>query len=411
MSISTVKTGNREVQFKVYTLGNYLVLKGGEPLSAKSGRLGKTWELFIYLISQKGKNIPAETIHEVIWPEGDNSDPARSIKNSVHRLRKIIDNDGNKNGESIIVYSNGCYKWNNTLEHWLDVEVFEALCNEAHDLVDDNPQLAAQKYREALRLYNGDFLPEFTSNYWVTPLRNYYRQLFLRSVIELIGICKKAGRFSEVAKICEKTFLAEQYEEGLHLSYLEALLEEGKTAQARAHYQYVTSLFYREFGTKPSKDMQRLYRSMKADKVSAELTFSDIRDIMSERDKVDGAMLCDFNAFELICSLEKRRANRQGTPLFIATLTLTSPDFQLPPTEELFSAMEKLKKVFFSNLRKGDVFHQWNESQCVLLLSAMSQKQAESVLQRISRIFKKSFTKDLIVPQCTVYPLVFFKNH
>ena len=410
MGIDTASAGSKEGKIEIYTLGNFMVCKGGQPLSAKSRRLNKSWEFFLYLITYSGKNVPLEAIQEAIWPEGEHPDPMRSMKNIAHRLRKIIDSGEDQNGDSSIIYSNGCYRWNSAIAYWWDAENFETLCIEAHSLVKKNTQLAALKYQEALCLYRGDYLPEFTSSDWVIPVRNYYRQLFLRSVIELLEICKQARRHSEITKICEKTFLIEQFEEELHLSYMEALLEMGKTAQARAHYQYITSLLYREFGTKPSSAMQRLYRSMKSDRSRPELTFSDIRDMMSERDNIDGAMLCDADSFELICSLEKRRAKRQSTPLFIATLTLTGPDFQLPPTEELFAAMENLKQVFLSNLRKGDVFHQWNESQCVALLSAMNVEQAEGVLKRISKKLKNDFAKDLIVPRSTVYPLVSPEN-
>jgi len=328
----------------------------------------------------------------------------------VHRLRKIIDAALEQTGDSAVIYSNGCYSWNSGIDYWFDAKTFEALCNEAHELVEDNPQLAALKYHEALSLYHGDFLPEFSLNDWVIPVRNYYRQLFLRSVIELLEICKKAGQHSEITKICEKTFLIEQFEEELHLSYLEALLKEGKTAQARAHYQYITSLLYREFGTKPSNAMKRIYRSLKSDSSRSELTFSDIRDIMIERDRVDGAVLCDADTFDLLCSLEKRRAIRNGTPLFIATLTLTGLDFELPPTEDLYTSMANLKQIFMSNLRKGDIFHQWNESQYVVLLSALNAEQAEGAIKRIGHKFKKDSSKDVIIPRSTVYPLVSPEN-
>lgn len=407
MSTYTDDTGNKEAQFKIYTLGDYLVFKEGKQLLVKSSKIGKPWELFAYLISHPDKKIPAEIIHEDIWPGGENPDPVRRIKNSVHRLRKIIDNYEGKNGESTIIYSNGCYSLNRNVSCWLDILAFEDLCSKAYYLSNNNPSSAVKKFLEALSLYRGDFLPGLSLNDWVIPLRNYYRQLFVRSVIELIEIYKKANNFSEIAKICEKTFLVEQYEEALHLSYLEALIEQGKIAQARGHYQYITSLFYREFGTKPSNAMLRFYRSLKTKISRPELTFSDIRYILSERDNINGAMLCDLDTFELICSLEKRRAVRHSTLLFIATLTLTGPDFQLPPTEALFAAMEKLKEVFLYNLRKGDVFHQWNESQYVVLLSAMDQEHAEAVIKRISKKLDKGFTKNLIIPRSTIYPLVF----
>lgn len=359
----------------------------------------------MYLIARRGKMIPVDSIQEAIWPEGEYPDNERCIKNLVYRLRNKIDVDETRSRGSSVICSNGSYRWNRDISYWLDVEAFETLCIEAHNLVEREPELAAQKYQEAVCLYSGEYLPEFTSSEWIIPIRNYYHQLFLRSVIELLELHREARQYSEIRKICEKIFLIERFDEVLHLRYLEALLKEGKTAQASAHYQYITSLLYREFGVKPSSAMKQIYRSIKSNRDKPELNFSDIRELMSDRESTDGAMFCDADSFDLFCNLEKRRAKREGTYLFIASLTLTGHDFQMPPTAELFAAMEELKQALFGNMRKGDVFSQWNESQFVILLSTMSLEQAETILQRIRKEFKTVLPKGMIIPRSTVYPI------
>lgn len=390
---------------EIYTLGQFSVCCGSQLISAESGRLGKLWEFFMYIITYRNKKIQSEVIQEVLWPVDNCSDPGKSLKNLVHRLRKKIDGRLGLENSTAITLSQGCYSWNGAVSYWLDAELFEALCREARDLSEKEPLQAVTKYREAFALYRGDYLPNLIYNDWVVPIRHYYRQLYLRSVFELIEVCEKGRHYSEITAVCEKIFFIEPFEEELHLRYLEALLEEGKKVQARSHYQYITALLYREFGAKPSFEMQRLYQTMTNARDTAELNISDIRELLREREIADGAMLCDADSFDLICRLEKRRAKRSGHTFFIVTLTLTDPELRLPQAADLSKAMENLKQVSLKSLRQGDLFSQWNESQLVLLLLAVSHAHVKIALKRVKESFKKVAKSGDIVPRSIIHPL------
>lgn len=390
---------------RIYTLGQFSVYRGPDMISPKSGRLNKSWELFVFLVTFRNKLFPVEVIQESLWPDSDSPDPLKNLKNQVHRLRKALDISPLERGYSSILYSHGCYKWNSEIDHWLDVEIFEDLCQKAAITAGNDPAQAVNQYLQALNLYRGDYLPEFPYSEWVIPIRHYYRRLFLNSVIRLLDLYKAKREFSELARICEKTFIIEQFEEELHLRYMEALIEEGKMSQARDHYQYITALLYREFGAKPSSAMQSLYRRVKISAAERDHGYEDIRELLKDSQENRGALLCDADSFELICRLEQRRAKRESRPLFVATLTLTGPDFRLPPPGELQEAMEKLKRVLLYNLRCGDVVSPWNESQFVILLSGVQSTQAEAILSRLTGLFNKSNPTDMVVPRGSLHPL------
>ncbi|MDZ4132720.1 MAG: bacterial transcriptional activator domain-containing protein, partial [Dethiobacteria bacterium] len=395
----------KEIILEVYTLGQFSVRCDNQLISAESGRLGMLWELFMYLVTYRKKKNQTSSIQEALWPENDCTDPGKSLKNLVHRLRKMIDGCLGLENSTSISFSQGCYSWNDSVPYELDAALFETLCREARDSSEKEPLQAASKYKEAFELYRGDYLPNLIYNDWVVPIRHYYRQLFLRSVFEMIEICEKGRHFAEITAVCEKIFFIEPFEEELHLRYLEALLKEGKKAQARSHYQYITALLYREFGAKPSLAMQRLYQTMCSNKDTTELNFTGIRELLKEREIADGAMLCDAESFDLVCRLEKRRAKRGGQAFFIVTMTLTDPEFRLPQAAELSKAMENLKQVSLKSLRQGDLFSQWNESQLVLLLLAANHSCVEIAMKRVKENFDKVSSSSDIIPRSTVHPL------
>ncbi len=390
---------------EIFTFGHFKLNNGEKYLSGKSGRFDKSWELFMYLITNRDSLLPPETIQEALWPDNEGSDPGKTLKNLVHRLRKKIDPPDSNQGDSAIIFSRGCYSWNRDHNYWLDAEAFETLCKQGRELSNSDPENAISKYLEAFYLYSGDYLPELSFSDWVIPTRHYYRQLYLRAVFELLDLCRRANKNPEIAMICEKAFLVENFEEELHLHYLEALLAEGKTAQARNHYQYITALLYREFTARPSEAMQAIYKKICRGGSKTILNFSDIQELVKGCQVYDGAMFCDPEAFDLICKLEKRRAVRGENSLFVTTITLTDPNYMQPSTHLLSEAMAVQKEVLFSCLRKGDVFAQWNESQYLVLLPAVSIADVESIMQRAVTSFKQKASKGDVIPRSSIHQL------
>lgn len=375
---------------EIYTMGQFLVKRGSELLSGDVSRSQKPWEIFKYLITHRGKTFLPEQVLETLWPDQEYSDPNRALRNLVYRLRQILGEGCSKEDRSIIAFSHGGYSFNTKADIWLDAEEFENLCRQAFSIREEDPGGAIGVYLKAVSLFKGEYLPECSYSEWVLPIRNYYRRIYLKACSDLTHLLKNTRRHPEIIEVCEKTFLVEPFEEEFHLRFMEALLEGGKTNQAKAHYEYVTSTFYRDMGIKPSPDMRSLYRRMKTDSDRVELDLSFIQDNLGERHEAEGAFLCDPDVFRFLYKLEQRRGERSGQAVFLGLLTLTRPDYGMPATKTLQETMENLKESLETSLRKGDVVSRWSEAQYLVLLPGLSLEQAERVLARIKERFRKS---------------------
>ena len=71
--------GETSNSLEIYTLGRFSVKKDGVLLSAVTGRLSKSWELFMYLIANRDKLSPVEAIQDAIWPDGESTDPGKNL--------------------------------------------------------------------------------------------------------------------------------------------------------------------------------------------------------------------------------------------------------------------------------------------------------------------------------------------
>ncbi len=399
-TLGETKLATEKNSLEICTLGQFSVKRGGRHLTNTTGYLNKSWILFLYLITHRHKLTPLETIHELLWASEECPDPKKNVKNLVQRLRKILDIDNN----TTIVYSQGCYRWNNNIPYWLDIEIFEALCHEARVLLKNDSRKAAAKYKEALDIYQGDYLPELSGEEWVIPARRYFHQLYIRSFLELLSIYKANCNFDEIASLCEKAFLIDQFEEELHLRYMEALLKLGKTSKARAHYQYITSLLYHEFGAKPSEAFRRMNSLMKSKENNLDFDFGEFKKSLSRYDSMEGALHCEADMFALMCRVENRRARRESSPVCLSVITLTSPDYRLPPPKELQESMEKLKNVIIFSLRDGDYFSRWNESQYAILLKGLDFELAKKVSDRIKNKATDIIKSNTVVVRTKIYP-------
>jgi len=389
-------------RLEVFTLGRFLVRHGDEVLSEDSNRSVRLWDLFKYLVTYRNKVLLPESIMEALWPDEEYSDPKRTLRNLIYRLRNSLPSG---EGTCSIAFSHGGYTLT-TDRCWLDTEEFENTASTAHLLAAEDPPAAIDHYMRALSLYKGDYLRECPYKEWVLPARNHYRYLYLQSVAEVTLLLRKMKRFSDIVNLCETAFAIEPFEEDLHIPFMQALLEMGRIKQARAHYEYITAQLYSELGVKPSPAMREIYRLIKAESGSIEMDLTSIQESLTSRRDEEGAFFCDPEIFRHVYKLEQRRGERTGQAVFVGLLTITRSDFRMVPRNTLREAMEYLKQLLMSSLRRGDVVSWWNDAQFIVILPGLNMEQAKRVLRRFEGKFHARYSSEDIVLRAKIQSLL-----
>lgn len=295
-----------EDTLRIYTLGRFVVCLGKQQLSFDYCRSRKLWNLLMYLLTQQEKPLTPDNIVETLWPDQYSGDPKNVVKNLVHRLRCLIEPAGIGTADSLIKNLHGCYSLNPDFPYWMDAEEFENLCRQARELEVKDISLACHKYRQALELYNGEYLPENPYSDWLVPARHYYRQLFIDSASRLLAIYKMYKQYRMMILECERILSIEHLEENIHISYIEAMLGEGNISRARDHYEYLTSLLYKEFGVKPSRSLRKLYHQILNHPQVFENGSNNTIESCNNQNGQEGAVICDTETFSALCDFEKR---------------------------------------------------------------------------------------------------------
>ena len=377
--VLTMLQGERQDRtLRITTLGRFRVERQGRLLSEESKRASKVWELFQYLITNRGRDIPSDTLIENLWEEEDFKDPGRALRNVVYRLRQMLD-AGDDPETAYIILSRGFYRFNTSSQYWLDIEEFEQLSNQAKELSSTERLESIQLYRKCLSLYRGEYLPGQAYADWVLPVRNYYRRLFTETFLSYVSLLKVVEDLPAIGVACEQALQVEPLEEAVHLQFIDFLLRTGKVKAAQGQYNYASSLFYREMGVKPSRDMLEAYR-----RITMQAEFSDYGFDQNQLSQYRsyGSFLCEPELFRFICNSEKQRLESTGAHMFIAGL-------QLKETSVSDAQESILSDILRETLRQGDTFCRWRPGEFLLLLPVADEERVEKIVKRIGERYER----------------------
>ena len=378
----------------IETLGVFSVRVGDKVLSDNSPRAGQVWRLFKYIITNRNTPIPTEKLIDLLWPDGDVDNPLKALYTLVYRLRVIL-NEHFDTKQEFFIFQHNSYIWNKNADYWLDAEELEILFQQASEPDLDN-QRRIELYNNGFELYHGDYLTGSYSEAWIFPATNYYKRIYTSIIIKLSELCSEENDYRSIVSYCEKAVEFDPFDENLHATLIGALISQGLTSQALAHYDYIAAMLNRELGVKPSESLQELMRE--AHQKSLSFAPDDLATIMKnlreDADQANEAFFCEFEIFKYIYRLDVRAMQRSGLSVFICLVSLTQPDNSVPDEITLESAYALLKHVALFGLRRGDVVTQPSASQIMVMLPTTTIEDCEMVMNRLKNKFYANYKGD-----------------
>jgi len=388
----------------VQMLGGFRISVDGYENSDTTFRTKQLWSLLEYLIAFRHKTISNDDLIATLWPDDSSDNPANALKNLVYRIRTIFKSQQIPYSKEIIISKHGSYSWNNALPCQVDCEQFEELYKSAGKS-DLSPRERIDRYQKAIALYKGDFLPRSSYEEWVVPISAYYHGLYFKCVYEAIDLLLQEERFEEIETICTKALTIDQFEESAHKYLIQALMKQGKSTQALAHYNKLTDLFYRELGVTPSDSIRSLYRQITKTVNSVEIDLEVIKEDLNESSHVTGAYYCDYEVFRNMYRVEARSAARSGQSIFIGLLTVTDKRDQVPEVTVLNRSMDRLLSVINSSLRRGDIVSRFSATQYVLMLPTLTYENGQMVMERLMKRYRQEYRNDTVNIHWKLLPL------
>ncbi len=362
----------RKYQFRLFG-GLYLTVDG--KTIALSSQLGKQLSAILaFLICNYKQSVSKEKMIDNFWPDSDN--PTNALKFAIHRLRNALkDIEGLPETELIVTTSNG-YQFNPEINAELDTEIFEK------NVLNAKSDTELSLYHDCIELYKGDFL-EGIEEEWVITDRGYYRSILTQICHTLAVEYMKVDDLQAAIDVCEKGLDADEFEETLIYTYLEALVKDKRFNYAKKYYNEISKKYEKRVGIpldsyNTSKSFTQLINNQVME--NADTKISDAVFSMSDASSV-GPMVVDQKIFDVLCVYEIRnvaRYNYKAKDYVIQMVLETTKSEQA-------SIMTTFMNVLKMSFRKTDVVTKIDDQKIALLVKLANASDVEILYTRIQR--------------------------
>lgn len=345
-------------------------------------------KLLIYLLLHREHPLSIQELADALWDTEETENPAGALKNLMYRLRNLLKNFGEK---EYILTGRGNYSWNPKIQVSLDVEQFEAYCEDAQKTEDASK--SRELYESAVALYQGGFMTKLGDKHWVIALSAYYHSLLLSAVNFLAESYMQEERYEDVERICTVGLKYDIVNEWFHCLRIRALIGQDKQMLAMECYEQAVKTLYEALGIRDSEHLKTVYEElMNQRKGSRAEGMESVQENMREKEIPDGAYVCGYPVFRAVYQLEARKLGRLGESQYIMLVTLELKEEIASLTAQMAKflmnqAMEQMKDVLKKALRIGDIIAQYSDSQYVILLPTCTFESCRIVSERISKRF------------------------
>lgn len=358
--------------------------------------------LLAYMISHREKDMTAQELIDVLWPEDQSDNPSGALKNLMYRLRKLMNNTWGESGKYIVT-GRGAYQLNPEFVFHVDIEEFEECCRQVFN--SENPAVQQENGKRAVELYQGMFLSELSSEYWVVSIATYYHSIYLTMVKRLAALLEKEKKFTDVEEICGKAIQIEPLDEEIHCFLLRAIIADNKQQLAASHYKETVKLLYDSLGVRPSGEMENIYEELQKIQHDHESNIDIIQEDLRE-EKASGAFFCEYGVFRKIYALESRSSRRLGISVHLALISLYL-DFQIQKegqdyTDLIGEGMSVLEETLMKRLRSSDIVCRYSVNQFLVMLPACQYEDAKMVVNRLKDSFYRSGKTNKLLLQYSI---------
>jgi ATP/maltotriose-dependent transcriptional regulator MalT/DNA-binding SARP family transcriptional activator len=245
----------------IRALGTFLVRIDDREIPLPAWRSERALRLFFFLLLQRFRWTPRDTILEALWPETDPEKAEISLRQSVLLLRKMLEpaGQGGLRLSPYVRFRNDAYILDPGRGYTYDVETFEKDLDEAARLANRREaNKAEQRLRAALDQYGGDFLRECPYEDFLAGERERLRDRYLQAVHRLIDACTASRRWDESVVLAKQAIAADAYQEGFHEHLMRAQLELGNRYETLEAWHRYERMMRSELDLPPSPRMRAL---------------------------------------------------------------------------------------------------------------------------------------------------------
>jgi DNA-binding SARP family transcriptional activator len=247
-------------QLRVQALGPFRVWRGTQEVASDEWRREKARQIFQVLLTNRGRLLDRDQIVEMLWAGSDPETGQRNFNVALSTLRRILEPDREPRAPSAYVVRDGTlYGLRPGADLWLDADRFERLVEEGDDLFAGRPQVAVDRYQEALDCYRGEYLQECPYEDWCSEERERLLALFLRTADRMSRVFVEREEWEKAVITCSAILARDNCWEQAYRLQMRAYAQLGNRTRALRVYRSCERCLRDELDVAPSAATQKLY--------------------------------------------------------------------------------------------------------------------------------------------------------
>ena len=217
----------------INVLGAATIRWNGEEVVDPNWRRERVRSLLGFLISHPVTT--RDSVMAALWPDADETAGRRSLRSTLNLLNQVLEPSRAAGDAPFFVRTDGATLRFHADEHVVvDSWRFEALLDAAERLEADGvPELALEPLKEALDLYQGEFLADAAYDDWSAAERDRLRARFVRSAVRTAELLIAFGDIEAALAVATQAVGVEPWSEPAHRAIVAAHIELGDRSSAQ----------------------------------------------------------------------------------------------------------------------------------------------------------------------------------
>ena len=370
----------------VYMLGEFSMFWGEKQIcrsiKGKDSQFTRLMEILIY---NRGKGVSRRKIEEILFDGKEYANPAQMLCSVVYSAKRKLVKAGLPD-EAHILYKDGFYYWNSSVQVKEDVQEFQRLCDLAEKLKDPDEKLHV--LAEACQLYKGEFLPFQSNLAWAGRESKRYAELFHSCVQEAAKILRETKNYTEMEKLGRYASRMQPFGEWEEIT-MEALAGMNRHEEARILYDETAERYMNELGIAVSLQKNGLLEKL-GDVSWRYSVLDEIQEDLTGGNK-QGGYLCTYPVFQGIYRSVTRMMDREGMSAYLMLCTpVDSKGNYMKEGRILEKLLPQLEQAAVTSVRRSDIVCRYGKSQLLILLINTSREDCGIVEKRINAAFSGS---------------------
>ncbi|MBF0468083.1 MAG: protein MalT [Desulfamplus sp.] len=249
----------------ITTLGQFSVCVNNKPVADNTWDGNKPKLLLKSIICHNTKDISKEMIIDDIWPDASVKAGEKNFKVNLHRLRKTLEPDVNKQvGYSYLTMDTGRVSLDPELVT-VDIDTFNTLAQQGYEkLARDEVALALLFFEQAVAIYKGDFLAEEPYETWIDLKREILRTYYIEILMIIARIHEDQDQPFQAVEYLKKAIQADPLREEAYQNLMIVYADSGMLTAATALYEKWRQVARSELGVEPGPETCNIYNKIQA---------------------------------------------------------------------------------------------------------------------------------------------------